>query len=93
MSIAARHLMILGRVQGVFYRNWAAQTANDLGLTGWVRNRMDGSVEALVEGPEEAVERFITLAHDGPPAARVARIDASEVPAEGLTSFQKRPTC
>ncbi|WP_313802072.1 acylphosphatase [Sphingobium sp.] len=93
MSIIARHLMILGRVQGVFYRNWAVEVANRLGLAGWVRNRVDGSVEAVVEGPQEAVEQFMALAHEGPPAARVARIDVSDVPTEGHASFQKRPSC
>ena len=93
MAVGARHLMILGRVQGVFYRNWTVETASGLGLAGWVRNRMDGSVEALVEGAEQAVERFISLAHEGPPAAHVARIDATVIDVEELTSFQKRPTC
>lgn len=93
MAVIARHLMILGRVQGVFYRNWTVETASGLGLAGWVRNRMDGSVEALVEGAEQAVGQFISLAHDGPPAAHVARIDVANVDVEGFTSFQKRPTC
>lgn len=93
MPVVARHLMILGRVQGVFYRNWTVEAASKLGLAGWVRNRMDGSVEALVEGPEESVEQFISLARNGPPAARVARIDARDAAPEGLTSFQKRPSC
>ena len=93
MAIIARHLMIFGRVQGVFYRNWIVETAARLGLAGWVRNRMDGSVEALAEGPEEAVEQFLALAQEGPPAARVARIGAEDAAVEGLTSFQKRPTC
>ena len=92
MAVVARHLMIHGQVQGVFYRNWAVQAANGLGIAGWVRNRMDGSVEALVEGPAEAVEQFIALARQGPPAARVARIDVADVAVEGLASFQKRPT-
>src|SRR3546814_19046733 len=78
MSVIARRLTILGRVQGVFYRNWAVETARGLGLAGWVRNRMDGSVEALVEGSQDGVERFILLARQGPPAARVARIDATD---------------
>jgi acylphosphatase len=93
MGIVARHLMIIGRVQGVFYRNWSRDTARTLGLAGWVRNRMDGNVEAVVEGSEVAVEQFIALAHQGPPAAQVVRIDVSDAAAEGLTSFQKRPTC
>jgi len=93
MPVVARHLMILGRVQGVFYRNWATETAAGLGLAGWVRNRMDGSVEAWVEGPAEAIDQFIALAHQGPPAAKVARVDVQNVPVGGLTSFQKHPTC
>lgn len=91
-SPIARHLMIFGRVQGVFYRNWTVETALSLSLAGWVRNRMDGSVEALVEGPAEAVDRFITLTHEGPPAARVARIDISEAQPGDLSIFEKRPT-
>ena len=62
----ARHLSIHGRVQGVFYRDWAVETARELGLAGWVRNRRDGTVEAVVQGEEASVERFITLAKDGP---------------------------
>ncbi|ANI76684.1 MULTISPECIES: acylphosphatase [Sphingobium] len=93
MGVIARHLIIMGRVQGVFYRNWAIETASMLRLNGWVRNRMDGSVEAVIEGDEEAVQQFIALAHQGPRAAQVARIDASDAAVEGLTSFCKRPTC
>jgi len=93
MTIMARHLMILGRVQGVFYRNWAMDMAKSLGLTGWVRNRMDGSVEAWVGGPAESVKQFIALARQGPPAAQVARIDVEDGQAQGLSAFKKRPTC
>ena len=57
-----------------------------------MRNRLDGSVEAVVEGLGEAVERFIALAHKGPPAAQVARVEVIEVAMEGLASFEKRPT-
>ena len=92
MPVVARHLTILGRVQGVFYRNWTVDAARGLGLTGWVRNRMDGSVEALVQGEADAVARFITLAQDGPPAAKVARIDATDVAEEALNGFEERPT-
>ena len=69
MPVVARHLTILGRVQGVFYRNWTVETARGLGLTGWVRNRMDGSVEALVQGEADMVgPRSLTMAspHDTP---------------------------
>lgn len=92
MTILARHLMILGRVQGVFYRNWTSTTAKELGLVGWVRNRIDGSVEVWIEGPSDSVTQFIALAHDGPPAAQVARIDVAEVATQRFTTFEKRPT-
>ncbi|MEC3911297.1 acylphosphatase [Sphingobium sp. CR2-8] len=88
----ARHLMIHGRVQGVWYRASTVETARGLGLTGWVRNRADGSVEALVEGAADAIDRFIALAHEGPPAAKVDRIDVDVAAAEGLGTFEKRPT-
>ena len=91
--VVARHLMILGRLQGVFYRNWAKQTATGLGLAGWVRNRLDGSVEAVIEGANEAVERFTALAAEGPPAPQVSRVEAADMPVEGLKSFEKKPTC
>lgn len=92
MPVVARHLTIHGKVQGVWYRNWTVDTARGLGLNGWVRNRADGCVEALVEGAEEAVTRFITLADVGPPAARVARVDIQDVMVEGLSGFEKRAT-
>lgn len=92
MRPVARHLMIFGRVQGVFYRNWTVETAKTLGLAGWVRNRLDGCVEAWIEGPQDAVEQMIAFAHQGPPSAAVARIDTNEVPTEALSGFEKRPT-
>ncbi|WP_420145040.1 acylphosphatase, partial [Sphingobium sp.] len=76
MRVIARHLMIHGRVQGVWYRGWTVETARRLGLTGWVRNRMDGSVEAMVQGEPATVAQFEALAMHGPTAARVTRIDA-----------------
>jgi len=89
----ARHLSIHGRVQGVFYRGWTVETARDLGLTGWVRNRRDGTVEAVVQGEGTAVERLIALAGQGPPAARVERVEAVEIePDESLTGFTQQPT-
>ena len=89
----ARLLVIHGRVQGVFYRGWTVQTARSLGLTGWVRNRRDGTVEAMAQGDEEAVGRFIERAHEGPASAHVVRIEVSDaVVAEGLASFRQEPT-
>ncbi|MBC2777805.1 acylphosphatase [Parasphingopyxis marina] len=88
----ARHLIIHGRVQGVFYRDWTVETARRLGLTGWVRNRRDGTVEAVVQGEDEAVERFIEMAKDGPPRAGVKHIDAAPLPAGGFSHFEKQAT-
>ncbi|HFB98038.1 MAG TPA: acylphosphatase [Bryobacterales bacterium] len=84
---------IRGRVQGVWYRAWTEKTARNLGLAGWVRNRADGSVEALFCGAPEMVERMLELLHDGPPAARVDAVetepDVPPVPGEG---FRVLPT-
>lgn len=94
MAEIIRRLRITGRVQGVFYRAWAIETANGLGLAGWVRNRRDGSVEALVAGEGQAVERFIERCRQGPAAADVADVAVSEAEAEDepFTGFEKRPT-
>jgi len=86
----ARHLILHGRVQGVFYRDWTVQTARGLGLTGWVRNLPDDTVEALLEGDEGAIARMIDAMHDGPPRARVDRIDQREAQAQGFDSFERR---
>jgi len=92
MMIVARHLEIHGRVQGVFYRSWAVRTARSLGLDGWVRNRGDGSVEAVVEGDADRVDRFIELAKVGPPAASVERIDVTDDDPAALASFEQLAT-
>ncbi len=87
-----RHLSIHGRVQGVWYRGWCVRTARKLGLAGWVRNRRDGSVEAVVEGDADSVREFIRLARDGPPDAKVERIDEEDVARLGATGFEQHPT-
>jgi acylphosphatase len=92
MSIITRHLAIRGRVQGVFYRAWTVQTAMALGITGWVRNRPDGSVEAQASGSSEAVEAFVSRCRSGPPSARVDELVVTEVPAEPTSGFEQRPT-
>ena len=76
-------LRIRGKVQGVSYRESARAEALRLGLTGWVRNREDGSVEAVVEGAPEALERFLAWCGRGPPLARVADVERAEHPARG----------
>ncbi len=86
------HLRIEGRVQGVGYRDWMRREASRLGLQGWVRNRSDGTVEALVAGEEAAVQALLTACRRGPPLARVDRIveTLAEPPEE--PGFHKRPT-
>jgi acylphosphatase len=86
-----RRLLISGRVQGVWYRESMRQAADGLGVKGWVRNRGDGSVEAMLHGDPAAVEGLITWAWQGPPAAEVAHIEIEE--GEGIfTTFEKRPS-
>jgi acylphosphatase len=90
MEITATHLIIHGKVQGVFYRDWTVETARSLGVTGWVRNLPDGTVEAYLEGDAQTMERMIASMHDGPPRAAPARIDTREVAGCGFTRFERR---
>ena len=85
-------LRIHGRVQGVWFRAWTQENATRRGLRGWVRNRDDGSVEALLCGPLAAVDEMIEACHRGPKSARVERID--QTPAEPMeeSGFHLRPT-
>jgi acylphosphatase len=78
MSVTVCRVMIRGRVQGVGYRAWTEYTALDLDLEGWVRNRRDGTVEALFAGPQEAVEEMLEACRQGPPGARVATVDRQQ---------------
>ncbi|WP_043358890.1 acylphosphatase [Belnapia sp. F-4-1] len=86
----AHHLRIEGRVQGVGYRAWMVHEARRLGLTGWVRNRPDGSVEAVVAGPEPAVQTLLTACRRGPLAARVDRIFEALTDLPEGEGFQQR---
>jgi acylphosphatase len=92
-SAITRLLRIHGLVQGVYYRQSMCDAAQRLGVHGWVRNRRDGSVEALAAGPAPAVQALIGWAHEGPPAARVERVDVDEAPPEALVpGFIQRET-
>lgn len=77
------HLIIHGRVQGVFFRHHSRQEAARLGLAGWVRNRPDGTVEAVAEGERSALEQFLAWCRQGPPMASVDRVDADWAGADG----------
>ena len=84
----ARRIHVKGKVQGVWYRGWMVEQANELGLDGWVRNRIDGSVEAVIAGPADKVDALIARCHAGPPAARVEKLiveDTRGIVAGGFT--------
>lgn len=92
MALQAR-LTITGRVQGVGYRDWALAIGLRLGLRGWVRNRGDGSVEALLVGEEDAVGAMIEACRRGPALARVDEIDVEPVDLDILPDgFTLMPT-
>lgn len=88
----ARHLVIIGRVQGVGYRFSMAQEAARLGVCGWVRNRHDGGVEAVVVGTPATVAAIIVWARGGPSAARVDQIMVELVAERPYDGFEQRPT-
>ena len=94
--MSAKRLVIRGRVQGVGYRLWMVETARTLGVSGWVRNCRDGSVEALVAGETPAVEELLRACRRGPRLANVAEIEEelAEAPEEmGFTTFRRRDLC
>lgn len=87
----AKHLLISGRVQGVGFRYSMVEEAERLGATGWVRNRRDGTVEAMVDGADDAVAALVAWARHGPPAAQVSEVRISEA-VGGFERFETRPT-
>ncbi|MGF1626661.1 MAG: acylphosphatase [Alphaproteobacteria bacterium] len=93
---AGCRVTITGRVQGVWFRGWTLRRAESLGLRGWVRNRRDGTVEAVFVGPPEAVEAMVAACREGPPAARVdgvAVVPAAPGDLAGLgRRFEQRDT-
>lgn len=84
--------MIKGRVQGVFYRNWTVENATQLGLKGWVRNRRDGSVEALLSGNPKAVDEMLQRCRRGPLDAMVTALEAVPCNEDAGEGFQRKPT-
>lgn len=94
MTSRAVHVRITGKVQGVWYRGWTVQTAHSLGLRGWVRNRADGSVEAVFAGDGDRVEAMLAACREGPPAARVrdVAVDGSAPASDLPEGFEQRPT-
>ncbi|PVY96531.1 acylphosphatase [Actinomycetospora cinnamomea] len=87
--MTSKHIVVSGRVQGVNFRSAAQDAATDLGIAGWVRNRDDGSVEMLVEGDDDAVERMVGWARQGPSAAEVTDVDVTDTEPQGLSSFEQ----
>ena len=86
------HCTIHGRVQGVGYRNWTVKNAQKLGLTGWVKNTKDGTVEALFCGDAAAVEAMIEGCADGPLAAKVTNVERKLCDIPAPTDFKQLPT-
>jgi acylphosphatase len=89
--MTTRHIFIYGRVQGVGFRFYMQKKARELGVTGWVRNRSDGSVEAMIQGSPEAVEAMTVWARRGPPSAAVTSLGTSDGTGE-YSAFEARLT-
>jgi acylphosphatase len=83
-----RRVIVRGQVQGVFFRDTVRRKARETGVAGWVKNRPDGTVEAVFEGLPPAVEQMIALASEGPPQARVDSVECLDEPPQGLSNFR-----
>ncbi len=90
MNTQALHILVRGRVQGVFFRASAQEKANEENISGWVRNHPNGTVEIHAEGSEQALARFVEWCRLGPPAAKVTDLDIEPVSVAGSTSFSIR---
>ena len=84
----ARRVVVHGAVQGVFFRDTTRRKARSRGVTGWVRNRSDGTVEALFEGAPDAVDSMVAFAQEGPRGADVERVDVEDAEREGHATFE-----
>jgi acylphosphatase len=85
-----RRVLVHGRVQGVFFRDSVRRQAENRDVAGWVRNRSDGSVEAVLEGPPDAVDQVIAFCKEGPPRADVADVEVTDCAPSGLSGFRTR---
>ena len=90
MTEVAKHVRVVGRVQGVFYRAWAQSQARELGVSGWIRNCPDGSVEAHLGGEQDCVTRMVERMRRGPANAQVDDIDIQDAAPEDLGRFELR---
>lgn len=90
VEVVARKVQIYGRVQGVFFRQWAVNQARELGVSGWVRNCANGSVEAHIAGGEGAVTHMVDRMREGPPGARVDDFVVADAEAEPVEGFSVR---
>ena len=92
VDITTLRLRIEGSVQAVGFRYFAIGEARRLGVTGWIRNRSDGTVEALASGTTKAVEDFVAICMRGPPGARVTNIDLHQADPPTEPGFHRRPS-
>ncbi|MCM0638599.1 acylphosphatase [Cellulomonas wangsupingiae] len=90
-GVVRRRVVVRGVVQGVGFRWWCAQEADRTGVAGWVRNRLDGAVEVVVEGEQTQVDAMLAHLADGPRHARVTGVDVVAEPPQGLTAFEVEP--
>jgi len=87
--MSVQHIRVIGRVQGIGYRRWATDVATNLALSGWVRNVSDGSVEIMVQGPEESVNKFLQACLKGPAFAMVLGIQPVTIPQRSAPPIQE----
>ncbi len=92
MNNLTKYLIIHGRVQGVGFRAWTCSNARKHGINGWVRNRADGTVEAVMSGEAAQIEEMIKLCHKGPMAAHVTKVDVEESNEDVPAGFSQRDT-
>lgn len=83
-------MLVSGMVQGVFFRQAVSEQAHQRGVAGWVRNRSDGRVEAVLEGPQEAVDQIVSWCHRGTPWSSVEDVEVTAEEPEGLDAFRIR---